>query len=356
MSTLYITELNGGANVPGTLLNLIRAASPGDVISLSPSFCNSINYLDINGEEVNISKDLTIDPGDGRVICIKETVGTSNRLLRIVGASSAPVTVIIRGFWVKQWGSTSSSAGLIANNYADVTFERCLFGGLSSNGATTGIFAQNGLLSMSGCIVDCGDETSLNYYASSTTLDIKDTTFIGGVKSGFSGNHCVFLTQEEATALLPNRGAMNYAPLESAYYSDTRITAAPVDVYGNEIPVGGAAGGAGRFPVLTTRINGDYNDDDKKIHLTGATPPRRPVYVVGANAPVGFSTDKTIKLDSNPGTLLTFSGDVYAFINVSTSSDFRWYRSCFMALNIPVQTPEDMAAIIPNYKELFKAP
>lgn len=355
MSTLYITELNGGANVPGTLLNLIQSASSGDTITLSPSFCNSINYIDINKEEIYINKDLTIDPGEGRVICVKETLGSSNRFLRIAGTTSAPVTVKICGLWVKQWGSSSTSAGLIVNNYANTTLERCLFGMLSNSHATTGLYVPNGSFTMAGCIVDCDDGNSLNY-TSSATLDIKDTTFIGGVKSGFSGDHCVVLTQEEATELLPNRGAMNYAPTKTAYYADTRITAAPVDVYGNTVPVGGAAGGAGRFPELTAQINGEYNDDDKKIHLTGATPPRRPVYAIGTNTPAGFSTDKTIKFGSNPGTLLTFSGDVYAFINVSTSSDFRWYRSCFMALNIPVQSPEDMAAIIPGYKELFKAP
>lgn len=355
MSTLYITELNGGAGVPGTLLNLIQSASSGDTITLSPSFRNSINYIDTNKEEIYINKDLTIDPGEGRVICVKETLGASNRFLRIAGAISAPIAVRICGLWVKQWGSSSTSPGLIVNNYANTTLERCLFGMLSNSHVTTGVYVPSGSFAMTGCVVDCDDGNSLSY-TGSAALDIKDTTFVGGVKSGFSGDHCIVLTQEEATELLPYRGGMNYAPLKSAYYADTRMTRAPVDVYGNEIPVGGAAGGAGRFPELTSQIGGEYNDDDKNVRLTGATPPRRPIYVVGTNTPVGFSTDKTIEISSNPGTLLTFSDDVYAFINVSTLANFRWYRSCFMALNIPVQSSEDMAAIIPNYKELFKAP
>lgn len=360
MAILYITNASSDYTQEGTLGWCLDQASALDYIVLDTDiFRDVFNVLYMPASGITVNKSVTIMGAPNTYIIFvpdPEAGDISDRLLRITGTSAAPVYCQLSGCWFAPWESSNAQPGSILCNYAQATLSHCAFSRLSNQSTTTGVYCSNGTLNIKKSVIFCPSGNVVNY-ASSGTVNADNSTLIGGVKSGWSaGADCAVMTAAEAYENLINPDLFCFSPRPNSAMSTGRTSYLDFDLYQNHVQVGGAVGALGvpgEPDGLRAVYYGTYPDAFVKFY-SGAEPNK---LILDVNTqPVGFSTSTgfypSFPYRRGLPILEETAGGLVASI-IERPIDIDWYKACFSAIGIPVQTEADMYRIIPNFIELF---
>lgn len=355
MAVWFISNDSTFPEVEGSFYYCLEHADNGDTISIDPdAFGDFFPVIPVPDTGITINKSIIINPDNGRRIHFETTSGApTDRFLKIVGTSANRVNVVINDCWLRGWRATHFNYGNVFCNYAEAHFNRCGFADLSCDSSSKCVYAANSEATFYACIFHVNDGYCVNY-ASTATVNLLNCTCIGNVKQGGTIVDCALMSAQWAVEELCNPDLFCYSPKSSSTFATGRTAAIDNDFYNNPIEVGGAVGALAVCAPSTT-LAAYYRPNDRAVVFSSDDPHN--LLVVNGEKAVAFTTSAGYIEEferTTPFEIYVEAADNFAVITVDIEPDMNWYRACFSSIGVPVQTADEMAAIMPHYKQIFR--